>query len=428
MASLDPRAVLRERPSVGLIIGLVVAGICALVSFSFDILNGDPVHFFIALGLAVAPVPLLLAGVLALDRMEPEPRTNLVFAFAWGAGIAVLVAGVLNSLNLVYVAHQLGDETSARNLVATFGAPPVEETVKGLVLLGLLWFRRHELDGPTDGIIYASMVGLGFAMSENVSYYIAALGENGPQVLAATLVLRAVLSPFAHPLFTSMIGIAVAYAAQRRGAAGIFAIIIGWIAAMTLHGLWNGFASFGGLGGLAVAYLILMTLLVVELVVVFRDRKRIVGLIQRYLPPYERNGLVNPADIFMLSSLRGRRQARAWAKAHGGRRGARAMSDYQLASTELGLLHARAARGQIDEQAFLTTQRSLADLMAYARMSFPVPERHQASAARGTPPPGYAPGAPPPGRWPGAPGQGQPPYGSAPGPGHPLWGPPPGGG
>ncbi|GIH24682.1 hypothetical protein Aph01nite_29920 [Acrocarpospora phusangensis] len=393
MASLDPRAVLRERPSLGLIIGLVVAGICALVSFSFDILNGEPVHFFIALALAIAPVPLLLAGVLALDRMEPEPRSNLIFAFAWGAGVAVLIAGILNSLNLIYVENRLGDAATARNYVATFGAPLVEETMKGLVLLGLLRFRRYELDGPTDGIIYASMVGLGFAMSENVSYYLAALADNGPEGLAATVVLRGILSPFAHPLFTSLIGIAVAYAALRKGAGWV--VLLGWLGAMALHGLWNGLASFGGFQGLAVAYLLLMALLFVELWVIVRDRKRIVGLIQHYLPPYEANGLINASDIFMLSSLEKRRQARQWARANGGRAGLLAMSDYQLAATELGLLHERAVRGGVGEADFRIRQRSFADLMAYARSNFPVPERHQASAARGVPPPGYAPGAPP---------------------------------
>ncbi len=424
---------LRERPSVGLIIGLVVAGICALVSFSFDILNGGTVEFFIALGLAVAPVPLLLAGVLALDRMEPEPRTNLIFAFAWGAGIAVLVAGILNSLNLIYVERRLGDVTGARNLVATFGAPLVEETMKGLVLIGLLRFRRWELDGPTDGIIYASMVGLGFAMSENVSYYLAALSEHGPDGLAATVVLRGVLSPFAHPLFTSLIGISVAYAAQRRGAGGVGMIVAGWIGAMTLHGIWNGFASFGGFTGLAIAYLILMILLFVELGVIFQDRKRIVGLIQRYLPPYERNGLINPADIYMLSSLRRRGQARQWAKTHGGKAGARAMTDYQLAATELGLLHERAVRGGVDEHFFRTRQRSLADLMGHARMSLPPPERPRAGAGWGVPPPRYGPGAPPfhgQGAPPPGPPQGPPsrdyPPPPPPRPGQRLWGPPPG--
>lgn len=375
MASRDPRWVLKDRPSSALIIGLVVTGVCALVSFSFDVLNGEPVQFFIALALALAPVPLLLAAVLALDRMEPEPRSNLVFAFAWGAGIAVLVAGVINSLNLHYIIDTANlSETSARNVAATFGAPVVEETMKGLVLLGLLRFRRAELDGPTDGIIYASMVGLGFAMSENVSYYIAALNsEQGGVGLAVTVVLRGVLSPFAHPLFTSMIGVAVAYAAQRHGPERVFSVLAGWAGAMVLHGLWNGLVSYGGFSGLVVAYLTLLVVLVVLVAVVVADRRRIVALLQRYLPPYEPTRLVDAADIYMLSALPRRRQARQWARARGGKRGLRAMSDYQLAATELGLLHARAARRVVDEQAFHEEQRALLECMSIARSQLPTP-------------------------------------------------------
>ncbi|MGP3963796.1 PrsW family intramembrane metalloprotease [Nonomuraea sp. 3N208] len=396
MASRDPRWVLKDRPSLALIIGLVLTGICALVSFSFDVLNGEPVQFFIALTLALAPVPLLLAAVLALDRMEPEPRSNLIFAFAWGTGIAVLVAGVVNSLNLHYIMDTVKlSEDTARNIAATFGAPVVEETMKGLVLLGLLRFRRAELDGPTDGIIYASMVGLGFAMSENVSYYLAALNsESGVKGLAVTVVLRGILSPLAHPLFSSMIGVGVAYAAQRSGSERVFYILAGWSGAMILHGLWNGLASYGGFPGLVVAYLTLLVVLIVLIGVVFRDRRRIVALIQRFLPPYAPTKLVNEADIYMLSAFSRRRQARQWAKAHGGKRGLRAMRDYQLAATELGLLHERAARHMVDEQAFHEEQRALLECMSTARADFPVPSVHAGSIARGTPPPGYAPGAP----------------------------------
>ncbi|MBB5963437.1 PrsW family intramembrane metalloprotease [Planomonospora venezuelensis] len=376
MSSRDPRWVFRDRPSVALISGLVVTGLCGLASLSFDVLNGDPVRFFIALTLALAPVPVLLAAVLALDRMEPEPRSNLVFAFGWGAGVAVLVAGVINSLNLLYIGQAAAIEyADARNLTATFGAPVVEETMKGLVLLGLLRFRRAELDGPTDGVIYASMVGLGFAMSENVSYYVAALDETGAQGLAVTVVIRGILSPFAHPLFTSMIGVAVAYAAQRHGPGRAGVIAAGWIGAMLLHGIWNGFASYLGFAGLALAYLLLMAVLVVLIMVVVRDRRRIVGLIQSYLPAYQPTGLVAPYDVHMLSSLPGRRQARQWARTHGGRPGLRAMSDYQLAATELGLLHERAARRVIDERTFNDEQHALLSCMAEARRSFPAPGR-----------------------------------------------------
>ncbi|TDD16140.1 PrsW family intramembrane metalloprotease [Nonomuraea diastatica] len=396
MPTRDPRWVFKDRPSFALIIGLVLTGVCALVSFSFDVVfNGAPVEFFIALMLALAPVPLLLAAVLALDRMEPEPRSNLIFAFAWGAGIAVLVAGVINSLNLHYIIDTARlSEASARNIAATFGAPVVEETMKGLVLLGLLRFRRAELDGPTDGVIYASMVGLGFAMSENVSYYIAALSGSGVKGLAVTVVLRGILSPLAHPLFSSMIGVAVAYAAQRGGGDRIFPVLAGWSAAMILHGLWNGLASYGGFPGLVVAYLTLLVVLVVLIGVVFRDRRRIVALIQRYLPPYEPTKLVTQADIYMLSTFTRRRQARQWAKAHGGKRGLLAMRDYQLAATELGLLHERAARHVVDEQTFHEEQRALLECMSTARADFPARSMHAGSVARGAPPPGYAPGAP----------------------------------
>ncbi|GAA3469081.1 PrsW family intramembrane metalloprotease [Nonomuraea roseola] len=404
MKTRDPRWVFKDRPSFALIAGLVLAGICALVSFSFDVLNGAPVQFFIALTLALAPVPLLLAAVLALDRMEPEPRSNLVFAFAWGAGIAVLVAGIVNSLNLQYITDTVGlSAATARNIAATFGAPVVEETMKGLVLLGLLRFRRAELDGPTDGIIYASMVGLGFAMTENVSYYIAAQDQFGVQGLAVTVVLRGILSPFAHPLFTSMTGVAVAYAARRSGSDRALIILAGWIAAMLLHGMWNGLASYGGFAGLMIAYLVLLMVLFVLIGVVLRDRRRIVALLQRYLPPYEPTRLVDAADIFMLSALSRRRQARQWAKAHGGKEGVRAMSDYQLAATELGLLHERAARHIVDDQTFHEEQRALLECMSAARARFPVPRQHARAAAHGTPPPGYAPGAPSPtteGHWP----------------------------
>nr|PZN47031.1 MAG: PrsW family intramembrane metalloprotease [Actinomycetota bacterium] len=428
MRSRDPGAELKGRPSLKLIFGLVVTGACALAALSFDLLDGDPVHSLIALVFALAPVPLLLAGVLALDRMEPEPGSNLVFAFVWGAGVAVLVSGVLNRLNLVYLTRHLEDAQAAYDFVATFGAPPVEETLKGLVLLGLLRFRRHELDGPTDGIIYASMVGLGFGMTENVSYYLAALAsEHSVQMFAVTVVLRGVLTPFAHPLFTSMIGIAVAYAAQRPRGQGWAVIAAGWVGAMLLHGLWNGFASYQGFTGIVVAYLILMALLFTELYILVRDRRRIVGLIQRYLPQYASTGLVDAVDIHMLSSLQGRRQARQWAKAHGRRQGLAAMRDYQLAATELGLLHERARRGLIDKATFDRQRDALLAYMGQSRSRFPVEVRRPPGQGGGPVPPGYAPGGPPVGPYPHPPGPPGHPPPPAPPPPPPPQGPPQGG-
>ena len=177
----------------------------------------------------------------------------------------------------------------------------VEESLKGAVLFGLLWRRRQELDGPTDGIIYAAMVGLGFAMMENIGYYIGALVRpevGGAQLLGFTFVLRGVLSPFAHPVFTSMTGIGVAYAATHR------------------HGGWAGarrparrhdparaveradrLRPARARRRLRASWPACSVALVA---VIVADRRRMVRLIWRFLPAYEATGVVTEADLRML--------------------------------------------------------------------------------------------------------------------------------
>jgi len=240
----------------------------------------------------------------------------------------------------------------------------VEETLKGLALVWLLWRRRQELDGPTDGIIYAAMVGLGFAMIENVGYYISALVRptvGGVSLLGATFVFRAVLAPFTHPAFTAMTGIGVAYAATHRR--GGWALAVGLFAAMVLHGLWNGLTSLG-LPGFILAYGLLACVLVVLTAVLVADRRRMVGLIRRFLPAYQAAGLVSEADLRMLCTLRERRQARRWARRTEGRPLARAMTAYQVAATELALAHERVGRGGSTPGEFEERRRALTGVMA----------------------------------------------------------------
>jgi len=384
----DPRAVIEGRApgrtSVAFIAGIVVTAACAIIALGIDaagsVASGDGVlPFLVALPLALLPVPLLVALVLFLDRLEPEPRAALVFAFAWGAGIAALAALVVNTAGLVYVTQpDLGSGTG-EYVSATFGAPVVEETMKGLVLAGLLWRRRAELDGPTDGVIYAAMVGLGFATIENVGYYINALvtpDRGGIALLGYTFVLRGVASPLLHPIFTSMTGLGVAYAASRRGA-GWRPVAAGWLAAVLLHGIWNGLSAYGA-AGLVTAYLIMACVLAGIVAVLVADRRRVVGLIRHYLPAYAATGLVTGDDIAMLASLRARRRARTWARTAGGLPAAAAMGDYQLAATELALLRAKAASGTVGAETFAARQHDLLALMHAARRSL---ARRQAGPA-----------------------------------------------
>jgi RsiW-degrading membrane proteinase PrsW (M82 family) len=360
------------RPRAGLI-AAVAAGLgCALIVLGIDMVQSvdsarhSVVPFLVALPLALLPVPLLIALVLLVDQLEPEPPRNLVFCFAWGAGIAALLAGVLNTAGLVYVTQPALGSSNGQFISATIGAPVVEESLKGLVLVWLLWRRRQELDGPTDGIIYAAMVGLGFAMIENVGYYVSALVRpevGGVPLLGVTFVFRGILAPLAHPMFTAMTGIGAAYAATHRR--GGWALAAGLAGAMFLHGLWNGLTGLG-LPGIILAYGLLACVLVVLITVIVADRRRILGLVRRYLPAYQDSRLVTEADLRMLRTLRERREARRWARRTGGRPLGRAMAAYQLAATELALAHQRLQRGGATPGEFEERRRELTGVMASA--------------------------------------------------------------
>jgi protease PrsW len=377
--AFDPKAVIEGRSPgrtrVGLIAGIVITAACAILALGIDlgqsVTSGDGVvPFIIALPLALLPVPLLVAAVLFVDRLEPEPRGTLALAFGWGAGVAALFALLINTAGLEFVTQPALGAGTGEYVSATFGAPLVEETLKGLILVGLLWRRREELDGPTDGIIYAAMVGLGFAMMENVGYYINALVtpvQGGTALLEYTFVLRGVVSPLLHPMFTSMTGLGVAYAASHRRAG--WAVPVGWLAAMLLHGIWNGLSVFGA-GGLAAGYGIMACVFAALIAVLVADRHRLVSEIREFLPAYEPTGVVTSNDVPMLASLPARRRARNAARAAGGLPAVMAMGDYQLAATELALLHVKARRDVINSEEFRRRQHDLLGLMYLERKAF----------------------------------------------------------
>ena len=198
----------------------------------------------LAVGLtaAVVPVPLLVASFLWLDRYEPEPIRYLAFCFAWGSAIATAVA-----LRRQHVDLALFDKIGLPDaLVAVLVAPFIEESMKALGPILLLWRRRGEWSGITDGIVYCGMSALGFAMVENVLYlgkhgYATGVEEYGPatglQNLFLIFIVRILFTGFAHPLFTSMTGIGLGISA-RSGDRRVrwLAPIAGLLLAMILHG------------------------------------------------------------------------------------------------------------------------------------------------------------------------------------------------
>jgi hypothetical protein len=230
----------------------------------------------------------------------------------------------------------------------------VEESAKGFVLFLIYRWRRWQLDGVLDGMVYAAMVGLGFAMTENVLYYSKAAVDGGVP-LAATFFMRGVLSPFTHPVFTCMTGIGFGLAVRTsRRWVRIGAPAGGLLAAMALHSLWNTSASVGDGAAFVGVYFLIMVplffgLVSVALVAASREGR----VVSRYLAPEVAAGVLTAGDVELLSSPRDRRHTRKAAK-RDGRAARRAVKRFQLAATQLAFNRYRAERGLAPDSAEVT--------------------------------------------------------------------------
>jgi protease PrsW len=364
---------------------LAVLGACcliALLALAAVASQGGPAPVLVGLLLALLPIPLLLAVILYLDRLEPEPRALLAAMFGAGAGIAAITAFVGRALHTgVITIPELGPhpvQPAPVGLGAALGGALVAESLQGAVMLALLWSRRTEIDGAHDGVVYASMIGIGFAMVANVYAFVEAQ-RAGVTALVEAFAGRGIFGPLWEALFISMIGLGVAYAAARRGSQGYWAIAVGWVAAVALSTLWNYSAGKGGVA-LAATYLILLAALIAVVVIVVADRRRIVAMITRFLPRFEDPAVVTAPDITMLASLRLRRLGRQWARLNVGVAGMRAMTEYQLAATELAMACNRSSAGRTTADTYsrhrddsLSLMRAAAEVVRARRPLSPPP-------------------------------------------------------
>jgi protease PrsW len=346
-----PAAVLRRPRLRGNLLFTVLLAFALLVGAVFMALvllsSGAPDAIAIGVVLAALPVGPVVACYMWLDRYEPEPLALLGSAFAWGALVATAVAAVLESMDQYFVG-------TSQDWSAAIVAPTTEELAKGLFIVLLLWLRRHELDGILDGLVYAGLVGVGFAFTENILYLASAymgdgiLGTTGGIGAATGLfVVRGVFSPFAHPLFTAAIGIGVGIAVTTRvPAVRVAAPLAGYLCAVGLHALWNASAFFDGGSLFVLTYVFAMVpafALLVALAVWARRREA--AMLVTSLQDLAGRGVIRRADIPWLARLGGRRAARAYAGQTGGPHAERLMGQYQQEAVELAYLHHRYLRG-----------------------------------------------------------------------------------
>lgn len=325
---------------------------------------------------AMLPVPIYLLLILWIDRYESEPLWMLAMAFFWGATFAAFISLIVNSIGARIVAENFGF-AEARFYGLVISAPLFEESSKAFVLFMLFFWKKDEFDGIMDGIVYAGMVGLGFAMTENVKYYgeAAMLSTSARDLLGPTFFLRGALSPFAHPLFTSMTGIGLGWARQSNNKAiQIIMPLLGLITAICVHATWNFSAILAQASGplvfFAIYFLIMVPIFVAVLVSIFFALRREGRVVRDFLYYDLHRGLFTPEDYNRLCTVRGRMGASMSAFARGGVGLWRTRMQYNQAASELAFHRCRIARGLIPYE-----QESMEREAAYIQLLFELRRR-----------------------------------------------------
>ena len=218
-------------------------------------LSQDPGMEYYAMGvgavLALPPLIVYLWVPWIVDRYDPEPLWALMMCLLWGGVAACGFSALINTL-VGAVAAGVGGPKLGEVIGACVSAPIVEEFFKAIAVFGVFYFARREFDGIVDAIVYATFAALGFAAIENIIYYgraakaELALGHDG--ALAATFVIRGVLAPWGHPLYTSMTGIGFGLAREtEKGWVKWFAPFAGYCGAVFLHCVWNTSATLSNM-------------------------------------------------------------------------------------------------------------------------------------------------------------------------------------
>src|SRR6266568_788607 len=338
-------------------IGLLFLAISAAITL---VLNGlltlsALAEYGVSSVLAAIVIPAVPAiGIFLLvnfiDRYEHEPWFLRIAAFLWGAIIAIPPALFIERRVDGMLTNLLGPNTSevVRSALQGLNAGITEETIKGLGLLLLFFILRDEFDNITDGIVYAALIGAGFAMVENFRYF----AVDFKQFSVFLIVYRIVLGWLGHSTFTACFGASLGYVRYTRERWQQIVIpLIGFFVAVGLHSFFD-FVDFqasialnNNPGNSEVAFLSLLALIgdyippfltqIFLIYVLIKSLTHEAAIIRLFLASEVSNGIVkvNEYALVQNSFLRTRAE-RHVLRSRGYRQWLRVKALYQ---TEIGL-------------------------------------------------------------------------------------------
>ncbi len=191
--------------------------------------------------LAVAPVMLIIGYIYYQDKYEKEPRALLLFSFVLGAIISVLIAFSLYFFTGKFI--PITDKYSVwQQFIQAFVVVALVEEFSKYVIVKYYAQPKKAFNEPYDGIIYAVMVSMGFACTENMLYVL----ESGYE----TAILRAFTAVPAHATFGILMGYYMGKAKFSKHR--IILNFVGLCLAILFHGAYDFFLFISFIPGISI--------------------------------------------------------------------------------------------------------------------------------------------------------------------------------
>jgi RsiW-degrading membrane proteinase PrsW (M82 family) len=275
-----------------------------------------------------------------LDRFEKEPIWLLTLAFLWGAGPAAILSTMLELMANLPLSTVGGEALAGNLLNIALGAPVIEESLKGIALIGLVLIFPYEFDDVLDGIVYGAMIGFGFAFTENlVSYLVPILDGQEASVGLVNLLLRTVFFGANHGFWTGITGAAVGHARTYRSWLKRTLILLGgWALAVVFHSVHNLGATMVQQAlclSLTVLFIVNWGGVLLLLLVAMSALRRESSWIKEGLSEEVNLGILSSQEFELLHSPRQRLWVQWQAYRQGGRKAAGAVGSYFKWATEL---------------------------------------------------------------------------------------------
>jgi RsiW-degrading membrane proteinase PrsW (M82 family) len=188
------------------------------------------------LGAALVPLTLLWIMAHRLTPADTITAEKLVQTAAIGGLLAFTLGGTLDALSS-FIPQETVEGLGVTSLAL---AGVIEEFSKAVLIVVLGWKVAKT---TRNGLFLGGAVGIGFALLET-TYYIwdaFATGAPSPLLAASEIVFRrGLLSPLMHPLWSSLLGAALFYAASESGRFRLTLGVLGaYLGVAVLHGVWD---------------------------------------------------------------------------------------------------------------------------------------------------------------------------------------------